>query len=535
MKSVGFKNFRRFKNLDPIDLAPISIFVGENNSGKSTVVKGILTFLGFMEEDCDCVYLSEKDRNEERRLLSSDDSRLSHNQRFRFNKNYYAHIGTSWRALRKGADTKEIGFFLDMDRYGYDVVVKIDEDNADSTSGRIIELDLHLRWRTQLRFDLESWKAELIFHTDNPKKYKERAEDFAPDSRQYKGYMGLYEYFSSFSEDRVFKMDLPEIDGVFGHKLAEVLISAVEMTINSSIWNALGKTPSEEYMMPYVFRYSGVKTIDLTEEDISIFAKSPLFSRHSRPDELDELRILSYGVLGTESFEYLYAHAVTQSIIYSAKDTNDYLVKTINDFANTRISKHVKGKNRKIDGFIEKWMKAFGIGTGFSVQSFGGEAHIVKIRKDDMEVNLADLGMGSIQLMILLFRIAIILDARSDFGRSDCTVILEEPEQNLHPMLQSKLAEFLLEVYKEYKIRFIVETHSEYLVRKTQVIVGDMFNTPEKLKENPFRVIYFPSGNQNPYDMKYTTSGAFAKPFGPGFFDEAAKLHMTVVKNTRKQ
>lgn len=42
MKQIGFKNFRKFGYFPPMDLAPITIFVGENNAGKSTVVKGIL-------------------------------------------------------------------------------------------------------------------------------------------------------------------------------------------------------------------------------------------------------------------------------------------------------------------------------------------------------------------------------------------------------------------------------------------------------------------------------------------------------------
>lgn len=42
MKKIGFKNFRRFDEFPTIDFAPITFLVGENNAGKSTVVKGIL-------------------------------------------------------------------------------------------------------------------------------------------------------------------------------------------------------------------------------------------------------------------------------------------------------------------------------------------------------------------------------------------------------------------------------------------------------------------------------------------------------------
>ena len=48
MRQVGFRNFRKFSNFETIDFAPITIFVGENNAGKSTVVKAILSMLDFV-------------------------------------------------------------------------------------------------------------------------------------------------------------------------------------------------------------------------------------------------------------------------------------------------------------------------------------------------------------------------------------------------------------------------------------------------------------------------------------------------------
>lgn len=34
MEKIGFKNFRKFADFPSMDLAPITIFVGENNAGK---------------------------------------------------------------------------------------------------------------------------------------------------------------------------------------------------------------------------------------------------------------------------------------------------------------------------------------------------------------------------------------------------------------------------------------------------------------------------------------------------------------------
>ncbi len=47
-------------------------------------------------------------------------------------------------------------------------------------------------------------------------------------------------------------------------------------------------------------------------------------------------------------------------------------------------------------------------------------------------------------------------------------VLLEEPESNLHPNLQSKLADFLIDASDRFGIKWVIETHSEYFIRKLQ-------------------------------------------------------------------
>lgn len=39
MKSLSFKNFRSLKDIDEIQLSPITILVGKNSSGKSTLIR----------------------------------------------------------------------------------------------------------------------------------------------------------------------------------------------------------------------------------------------------------------------------------------------------------------------------------------------------------------------------------------------------------------------------------------------------------------------------------------------------------------
>ena len=97
MRQIGFKNFRKFQDFPTIDLAPITMFVGENNAGKSTVVKAILALLDYLNSN-----VADSGFN--------DDNTSILNQQFYFNKSYFTHIGTFQRALNNKATEDIINF-----------------------------------------------------------------------------------------------------------------------------------------------------------------------------------------------------------------------------------------------------------------------------------------------------------------------------------------------------------------------------------------------------------------------------------------
>ena len=78
--------------------------------------------------------------------------------------------------------------------------------------------------------------------------------------------------------------------------------------------------------------------------------------------------------------------------------------------------------------------------------------------------------------------------------------------------------------------RIMVETHSEYMIRKSQVQVADMhFADQSDLDDNcPIATYYFPTDGE-PYKMEYGIQGNFTRPFGDGFYDEADNLAMRLM------
>lgn len=529
MEQIGFKNFRRFENFPAIDLAPITIFVGENNAGKSTVVKGILALSDFLNRwRGDFGFLIEE-RGESKKLKKSIIRTLK-NQKFYFNTSYLAHIGTFKRALYNKSKNNTISFFTKFGVQELTIEVLGDKEDDEAVSGIISKITVDYNgFGIHIEYNLQEDIATIKF---SPEYLKEEQMEYLPSKRKD----AIRDFLESIPHEYIITFNISDYFRRFSPDLLFALSASVEIAISATM--EFEKT--NKYIGSIMVQK--LKPIDGVDDRTICFLKKYTKTVCQNPkDEKWIFRLPESQLLRNMSrIEYLYAHAVTQTVIYSAKDTNDYLSKTIHDFAS--LPKTDEDYRRE---FIVHWMQEFNIGKNYEITSVGGEAHIVKITNNDDEpsVNLADKGMGSIQLMVLLFRLAITLPKRPIpqeetkrrmmvRTRMSRIIIIEEPEQNLHPMLQSKLADLLFRLNKDYGYRFIIETHSEYLIRKTQVIVKDKFNDIDRpLKDNPFKVYYFNSTSSDKpyYEIVYQNDGNFSNDFGKGFFDEASNLAFEIL------
>lgn len=204
--------------------------------------------------------------------------------------------------------------------------------------------------------------------------------------------------------------------------------------------------------------------------------------------------------------------------------------------------------------WVRNRMRKLDIGENFDITQANSDFLYVTItNKQGIKIPLADNGRGAVQLFILLLRMAIYSniprDTAQDLDNSykqmtmvledksfpngtyrerskTKLLIIEEPEQNLHPRLQSKLADIFVSLHRKYRVNVLVETHSEYLVRRSQVLVAEenYKDENELAKKCPFKVYYIPeAGKGQPYDMEYQINGRFLHSFGDGFYDESAK------------
>lgn len=220
------------------------------------------------------------------------------------------------------------------------------------------------------------------------------------------------------------------------------------------------------------------------------------------------------------------------------------LWKEYNDISQT-VGYSKAEKNYTKGTFMRKWLNEFGVCKDFKIDNVEGALRISLISEGTTEGRLlADFGYGVTQLIALLLNIEIAIDKvelrphwfagmhymeQPYVFSNRYLLILEEPEVHLHPCLQSKLADMFLDASNQ-GVRFVVETHSEYMIRRSQVLVAEKRFSGDDLKDkNPFKTYFFPA-EKEPYDMGYRSNGHFEEAFGEGFFDEASKASRVLIR-----
>lgn len=364
--------------------------------------------------------------------------------------------------------------------------------------------------------------------------YISEEEHFETIKGNYDRFKAAYEY-AYFAELKR-KMDVHDkpVKSKFYHKVIEKIVQGEAALYKCG----MTKDEAEEYDLDAIMFWHQANKFD--EDPYNLRAYKEDLSEDEKEELRQKLFYTSFinEIVSPWFFSRLASiDSSTNKInrVYSIDDRDKLSVLLFDIVNQTSDYKYRSGK------FVNEWLKRFDIGDCIEIEGIDeGYGVRVYVENNGERRLLADEGCGLTQIVSLLLQIDNMKNRyckrsmNEDF--EDCCVYsksvisIEEPEVHLHPKYQSLLADLFVEAYQKYNIQFIIETHSEYLIRKLQVMVANKENALSSCDVSLNYVEKGKDGLSTNRKIGLTEDGRLMDSFGEGFFDEAGGLSRQLLK-----
>lgn len=143
--------------------------------------------------------------------------------------------------------------------------------------------------------------------------------------------------------------------------------------------------------------------------------------------------------------------------------------------------------------------KQSGLFDAVDVKPYGkgmNEPFQLQVKVRNVNANILDVGYGVSQLLPILVRIFTAL--------SPTYFLLQQPEVHLHPRGQAELASLFITSISKHERKFIIETHSDYMVKRARIEIRNKRISPDDVS-----LVYFePEGSQiNVHNIEFDEAG----------------------------
>ncbi len=522
-------NFRKAKDKWKFELAPITLLTGTNNSGKSSVLKSILVLDDYVNSE-NHFEINFNGLNYKKHKIDSFSNALN------------------WAALENNNPYLEFSFR----RFGFFIQLKFGPQNI--KGDKILKGHLEKLRIRRLSDDSEFFikrisEGHYEFYLENDILSINDEDSSYYSLLQNMGMKTLFEKNIAEIEQKRKDLDPSDPKSITlkqelnqntsrlrrVHAQIKKLESERKNKLKFNSQFSLKEFDQDELQLDNIIQILLLRYIDDNQKKVG---------GYNNKSELDKILHFGKRLINSLKFDafHLSPQRNSQTRLYLNENTSNDIYELINWHSQHPL---IDGYNPYV--FIQDWMEKFKIGEDFRIKDIEGLASVIEIKENGEWRNIVDKGFGVGQLFSIIFRIGLCInDFNLNYGDNSNTIenpkpliLIEEPETNLHPKLQSLLADLFYESNLEFGIQFLIETHSEYIIRNSQLIIND-FTGASKRKvseteyiELPFVVYYFDE-KKGPYNMEYRNDGIFKKEFGLGFFDEASKKSLQLLKASRK-
>ena len=565
MQRITLNNFRVFGTTAAFDLAPVTVLTGKNNSGKSSLIKSFLVLGDYLDSKDQTVLRLDGPSAGKHRITSYDTLMNRYfsesnnvvlgytNGDYEFEYEFNEHIDQTKASLSK--------FTMRANPLKEELVLQ-----RISRARGVFELSVSQNFIDFLTADAKE-KARILNDGQYERELVEARKElqfFSDGADRVMNEDGEMEYISG---QWAKPGDFPGIinPGVIGERQQlQKRIKELQKMVGVAKTNA-GIFFRAEVSL-HAEGLSSLTITDLLQEALASYIRADdtrKVKRFKFQDSSSERRLLldfrqRVAELMVFTPFHLGPNRTHQARLFIPQQGSSEIGAVAKAFVQAMVSFELKAGAPAVttaDKFLRHWLKEFGIGEQVIVTAVEDTGYTIMVVVDDrMEpVSLADLGFGPGQLLAILMQTATVVQIletqasmRGNKHFAPALVLIEEPEANLHPKLQSRLAEMFLQLANEFRLSVIIETHSEYMLRKMQILVAtEQYATEDIILHYLDRtrstdingkadVVHFDMNNRR---ISIMPDGKLSEAFGPGFFDEAGEealaLHRLQRKNLR--
>jgi predicted ATP-dependent endonuclease of OLD family len=515
MQHIELDNFRVFGTPASFDLAPVTVLTGKNNSGKSSLIKAFLVLADYLEQDDQTVLRLDGPRAMRHKISSFD-----HLQ------NWARTDSTVVFSYKVGLYEFEYAFTLFAG--GNLATLSRFSLRSGSVEGSLIlehqpAAQLCYRVVTQQSM-IDFVSGEELFLAEQAKHFSmlatKKRQQLTKDEAFYEEMKLRFERSPEQLQHQAVATNFTE-RGQRLHELRERIKQAEEnaatcKTVDTGLTYRATLVVDEQLRNRLTVAY-------LVQQALIQFVKADADSENRQQElkhEAQLRKLVSFEQELTQLLHFTSVHLgpnrTYQSRLFFNQQTGSEITAIVGAFVHKGVA-----RGSAADTFLRYWLPVFGVGTSVDVQPVEGMAFKIVVDRPPylQPTNLADLGFGAGQILTILLQIASVIQLQherrgSSRNTGPTLLLIEEPEANLHPKLQSQLAQLFMETARDHQLVFLLETHSEYLIRKMQLLVASGSYLPEGVA-----IHYLDQPTSRRIDI--LSDGKLSEDFGPGFFDEA--------------
>lgn len=503
MKSFRIKNIKSFKDSGNIEFKPITIFVGKNSCGKSS----LLRFPTVLAQTA----------------MSNTDSPLMFYGKMLDYGNYEDVIF--------GRTSDSMMFEINYDVNIHDVIdaryAMIEDEQNDETPYEIHRVGMRISInRNDKRMHVES--AELCIDGECLSGFYYQGSNYRIELNY------IYENLQLTKEKYVMEVDDIHFDDFFPlYEMRDVFCAIAGLVINDDKSPVSKEIGQEIYNRLYNLA-NPYGDDQLSDEEKLIkrikdgLEYSSVMMSHVYTNYDIEARTTTYIGPFRESPERVYRDSETLSRDVGVRGEN----------VSTLLIRDYQKKSNLINA-ISEWLYQV-MGYKLTIKDMGSSLfQIMLVNDKGIESNILDVGFGISQVLPIITQVirTSFISSRRIMGRvvDGETIYIEQPELHLHPAAQAELADIFVNCILDNEDNcLVIETHSEHLIRKLQVLVADKEN---EFSADMIRIYYVDkddNGVANVQEMKLLDNGKFEQKWPTGFFDKAHELSMELLKNSAK-